>query len=178
MENSNHATSRNHASSEHDPEEERDFGSHVHETFGNRADYFLDVVRIYLGIGLFVKGIQFLVNSDFAGAAQMNNGQMDLMMGIMSHYIPLAHIAGGALLAAGLITRFAALAQLPILAGAVLFVHLPQGLFTRGQTLEFALLVMFLLVVFMLAGGGPLSLDRYFERKRAVRPTALHQHQN
>ena len=72
MEDSNHATIRNHRSSEHDPEEERDFGSHVHETFGNRADYFLDVVRIYLGIGLFVKGIQFLVNSDFAGAAQMN----------------------------------------------------------------------------------------------------------
>jgi hypothetical protein len=30
----------------------------------------------------------------------------------------------------------------------------------------------------MLAGGGPLSLDRYFERKRADRPAALHQHQN
>lgn len=178
MTNSNHVTSRNHASSEQDSDEERDFGSHVHEAFGNRADYFLDVVRIYLGIGLIVKGIQFLVNSDFTGVALMGNGQMDLMMGIMSHYIPLAHIAGGALLAAGLITRFAALAQLPILVGAVLFVHLPQGLFTRGQTLEFALLVMFLLVIFMLAGGGPLSLDRYFERKRADRPGAVHQHQN
>lgn len=178
MKNSNHATSRNQASSDHDPEEERDFASSVQETFGNRADYFLDVVRIYLGIGLFAKGIQFLVNSDFAGVSLMQDGKMDLMMGIMSHYIPLAHIAGGALLAAGLITRFAALAQLPILVGAVFFVHLPQGMFTRGQTFEFALLVTFLLVVFMLAGGGPLSVDRYFERKRADRPDALHQQQN
>ncbi|HMJ11644.1 MAG TPA: DoxX family protein [Polyangiaceae bacterium] len=176
--NSNPVTSRNHASSEEEPAEERDFGAAVHEAFGNRADYFLDIVRIYLGIGLFVKGIQFLVNSDFAGVALMKDGQMDLLMGMMSHYIPLAHIAGGLMLAAGLMTRFAALSQVPILLGAVFLVHLPQGLFTRGQTLEFALLVLFLLALFMLSGGGPLSLDRYFERKRADRPDALHQHQN
>jgi uncharacterized membrane protein YphA (DoxX/SURF4 family) len=176
---SNQTASRNGAASR-DPvegeEEERDFGSHVHEVFGNRAEYFLDVVRIYLGLGLFVKGIQFLINNDFAGVALMKDGKLDLMMGVMSHYIPLAHIAGGLLLAAGLITRFAALSQIPILAGAVLLVHLPQGLFTRGQTLEFALLVLFLLSVFMLAGGGPLSLDRYFERKRADRPEGQQMH--
>jgi putative oxidoreductase len=173
--NSRQGPGRNAVSSETETEEP-DFASRVNEAFGNRADYYLDFVRIYLGLGLVAKGIQFIVNSDFTGMSLMKNGQLDLLMGIMSHYIPVAHIAGGLLLAAGLITRVAALAQVPILLGAVFFVHLPEGLFTRGQTLEFALLVLFLLSVFMLAGGGPLSLDRYFERKREVRSEGLEQH--
>jgi uncharacterized membrane protein YphA (DoxX/SURF4 family) len=173
--NSKQSTSRNSRISRPDMDSEVDFGTRVHEAFGNRAEYFLDIIRMYLGIGLFAKGIQFLVDSDFAGAALMKDGKMDLMMGVMSHYIPLAHIAGGLLLAAGLVTRFAALSQLPILLGAVFLVHLPQGMFTRGQTLEFALLVLFLLGVFMLAGGGPLSLDRYFERKREERSAGVPQ---
>lgn len=171
--NAHQEVSSKSASSEIVTDGEADFTTRVHEAFGGRAEYFLDIVRMYLGIGLFAKGIQFLVNSDFAGNALMKEGKLDLLMGIMSHYIPLAHIAGGLLLAVGLITRFAALAQIPILLGAVFFVHLPQGLFTRGQTLEFALLVLFLLSVFMLAGGGPWSLDRYFERKREPRAGAL-----
>jgi uncharacterized membrane protein YphA (DoxX/SURF4 family) len=178
--NSKQAPTRNAASSKigSDLDSEVDFGTRVHEAFGNRAEYFLDIVRMYLGIGLFAKGIQFLVNSDFAGITLMKDGKMDLLAGVMSHYIPLAHIAGGLLLAAGLITRFAALSQVPILLGAVFLVHMPEGLFTRGQTLEFALLVLFLLGIFMLAGGGPLSLDRYFERKREDRPTGLEQREN
>jgi uncharacterized membrane protein YphA (DoxX/SURF4 family) len=177
--NSRQGTSQKIASSESDASEseapEADFAERVHEAFGNRAEYYLDFVRIYLGLGLFAKGIQFLVNSDFAGNALMKDGKLDLLMGVMSHYIPLAHIAGGLLLAAGLVTRFAALSQIPILLGAVFLVHLPEGLFTRGQTLEFALLVLFLLGLFTLAGGGPLSLDRYFERKRDDRSPELEQ---
>lgn len=154
--------------------DEADFSQRVHEAFGNRAEYYLDFVRIYLGLGLMAKGIQFLVNSDFTGNVLMKDG--DLLMVLMSHYIPLAHIAGGFLLTVGLITRFAALSQIPILLGAVFLVHLPEGLFTRGQTLEFALLVLFLLSIFVLSGSGPLSLDRYFEKKGAERDTGLHQH--
>jgi putative oxidoreductase len=72
-----------------------------------------------------------------------------------------AHLAGGALLALGLITRTAAIVQIPALIGAVFFVHLREGLFRTGQSLELSSLVLFLLCVFAVFGGGRLSLDHY-----------------
>ena len=36
---------------------------------------------------------------------------------IISHYVVMAHLAGGLMLAAGLLTRLAALVQLPVLVG-------------------------------------------------------------
>jgi uncharacterized membrane protein YphA (DoxX/SURF4 family) len=73
--------------------------------------------------------------------------------------VTIAHLAGGGLLAAGLLTRVASLIQVPALAGAILFVHLKEGLFTKAGTLELTILVLFLLVLFTIVGGGPLSAD-------------------
>jgi uncharacterized membrane protein YphA (DoxX/SURF4 family) len=84
---------------------------------------------------------------------------------MLAHYIPLAHIAGGALMLVGLGTRIAAIIQLPILVGAVFLVHLREGLFTRNQSLEFTALVLFLLIVYAIIGSGPLSVDHYVARK-------------
>jgi hypothetical protein len=70
------------------------------------------------------------------------------------------------MLAAGLLTRLAALIQIPILAGAVFLVHLEQGLLSANQSLEFSSLVFFLLVVVFVFGPGEWSADRYvFERE-------------
>src|SRR5687767_9083628 len=93
--NSNNATSSRAVSSDlaTDTDLEPSFDDRLHEAFGSRAEYFLDLLRIYLGLGLCAKGIQFIVNSDFAGEVLMRNGQMDLISGVMSHYIPIAHIA-------------------------------------------------------------------------------------
>jgi uncharacterized membrane protein YphA (DoxX/SURF4 family) len=45
-------------------------------------------------------------------------------------------------------------------------VHLREGLFTRGQALEFTVLVLFLLALFVIVGGGRWSLDYYLRRRR------------
>jgi uncharacterized membrane protein YphA (DoxX/SURF4 family) len=47
----------------------------------------------------------------------------------------------------------------PILIGAVFFVHRGEGLLTATQSLEFSALVLFLLLVFVVSGAGKLSLD-------------------
>jgi putative oxidoreductase len=70
------------------------------------------------------------------------------------------------LLAIGLITRIAALIQVPILFGAIFFVHMQQGLFSRQQDLEFVILVLFLLLMFAVYGGGRLSVDYVLEKRR------------
>ena len=84
---------------------------------------------------------------------------------IVGHYVIIAHLVGGLFLAIGLFTRFAALLQIPVLFGAVFFVHRAEGLFTTSQNLEFSILVLFLLILIFFYGPGVLSLDRVFFKK-------------
>ena len=71
------------------------------------------------------------------------------------------------MIAVGLFTRVAALAQLPILIGAVFVVHLQSGLLAPAQSLEFSALVLFLLILLVLWGSGRLSVDRYIVEQPA-----------
>jgi putative oxidoreductase len=81
-----------------------------------------------------------------------------------------AHLVGGILLALGLWTRWAALAQVPVIAAAVFLRHFAQGFFmhgiivdaARGQAIaggyEFTLLLLVATVALVLTGGGTLTL--------------------
>jgi len=129
-------------------------------------DVAFDLIRIYLGIGLFVRGWFFILDSSAVMGLLANSGDPTFASAAVVHYVALAHFGGGLLLAAGLLTRVAALVQIPVLIGAVFFVHLNDGLLAAGQSLEFSALVLFLLVIIFLHGSGRLSLDYYlFERK-------------
>ena len=124
-------------------------------------DYWLDCVRIYLGLGLLARGLLLITNTStgyFVDLLQ-RSGQPWITSGIMLHYVMVAHFVGGLLLTIGFLTRIAALVQIPVLIGAVFFVHRQDGLFALGQSLEFSALVLFLLGVFLVAGAGKLSLD-------------------
>ena len=124
-----------------------------------RRDLLLDLVRVYLGIGLFVKGLQFLSNREFLSSALRDSSQLDFLDAFLVHYIPLAHLGGGLLLAIGLLTRVSALLQLPILTGAVFLVLGRNGLFAHDQEFQFTCLVLFLLVIILIGGAGRLSVD-------------------
>lgn len=127
-----------------------------------RRDIWLDCVRIYLGLGLLARGVMivFNVRSEFIINLLSRSGSDWLVSGALIHYVAIGHFVGGFLLCIGFLTRIAALVQIPILAGAVFIVHRHDGLFALGQSLEFSALVLFLLIVVLIAGGGPLSLDR------------------
>ena len=124
-------------------------------------DIFFDMIRIYLGIGLAVKGIQFTWDDAYISSLLLQSGRLQVLSTAIAHYIPIAHIGGGLLLAMGFMTRTAVLFQLPILAGAVFLIHLQEGLFTRGQNLEFTALVLFLLLLILVHGPGRLSVDQH-----------------
>ena len=128
----------------------------------SRREIWLDCVRIYLGLGLLARGLLLITNTStgyFVDLLQ-RSGQSWLTTGVILHYVMLAHFVGGAMLTVGFLTRVAAAVQIPILAGAVFFVHRKDGLFAMGQSLEFSALVLFLLVIFFISGAGPLSVDR------------------
>lgn len=125
----------------------------------------LDLVRIYLGIGLFVRGLLFIGETQGVEAL-VDLSQFSLASAALVHYVTFAHLLGGLMLAAGLLTRLAALLQIPILMGAVFFVHLEEGLLATNQSLEFSALVLFLLILVFVFGPGRWSADRYvFERE-------------
>ena len=127
----------------------------------SHREHWLDCVRIYLGLGLFARGLLLITNTSTGFFVDLleRTGQPWLLTGFMLHYVMLAHFIGGALLMIGFLTRIAALVQIPILAGAVFVVHRQDGLFAMGQSLELSALVLFLLVVFAISGAGKLSLD-------------------
>jgi putative oxidoreductase len=143
----------------------------------SHRELWLDCVRIYLGLGLFARGLLLVTNTStgyFIDVLQRAN-QPWIVTGAVLHYVMLAHALGGLMLLVGFLTRIAALVQVPILAGAVFFVHRQDGLFAMGQSLEFSALVLFLLLVFVVNGAGKWSLDHaVFGERSAAHPEPTH----
>jgi uncharacterized membrane protein YphA (DoxX/SURF4 family) len=83
--------------------------------WANAHTYFpVDLVRIALGVILFLKGVTFITNlqylQDLISPFDKFGGGM-----ILLHYIASAPILGGILIVFGLLTRWAIIAQLTIL---------------------------------------------------------------
>lgn len=126
-----------------------------------------DLLRIYLGIGLFVRGVLFIADSaNFIQLLSPDAGAF-LRSTVIVHYVALAHVFGGTMMAAGLLTRLAALVQIPVLVGAVFVSQLQGGLMSADQSFEFSMLVLFLLVLIFLYGSGRWSADYYLFVKKA-----------
>ena len=132
----------------------------------NHTDLFIDLVRVYLGVGLFVKGIYFMAQRDYLQKLLEDSGNLVIAPVTIVHYVIPVHILGGLLLALGLLTRVAAVAQLPILIGATFWIHLPRLVAVEPrQDLELSALVLFLMVLIVIFGAGRWSLDHYLSRK-------------
>ena len=136
------------------------------------ADVFLDLVRIYLGAGLFVKGIFFMVNRDYLDKLLRDSGDLVIAPVTIAHYVIPVHIFGGILLALGLLTRVAALLQLPILLGAMFWIYLPKAMAVEPRlNFEFSALVLFLMLLIVVFGAGRWSVDHWLARRE---PGELH----
>jgi uncharacterized membrane protein YphA (DoxX/SURF4 family) len=125
---------------------------------GLRSDLGFDLIRAYLGVALLIRGYLFVSHPELIASYLEQSGDWFWPIAT-AHYVGFAHLGGGLLLAVGLGTRLAAAVQVPILIGAVFFIHMGDGLFWIGQSLELSSLVLFLLLVFSVFGSGPCSLD-------------------
>jgi len=126
-------------------------------------DLAYSIIRMFLGAALFVRGLILL--SDPAAISELA-GLNNLYWWFS--YITIIHLVGGLLLTLGFLTRIAALLQIPILAGAVFFIHMRQGLVTEGQSLELSALVFVLLMIYFLFGSGSLSLDNFITKRKST----------
>src|SRR5882724_12355807 len=64
----------------------------------SRRELWLDLVRIYLGLGLFARGLLLISGASpgFIINLLERSGQPWLITGLLLHYVTLAHLVGGA----------------------------------------------------------------------------------
>lgn len=120
----------------------------------------IDALRMYLGVALVFKGIYFVMNMQ-----EIENmvGGIGLWENTVAWYVVFAHIVGGFALAVGLGTRIAAALNISVLFGAVFLVHSAEGLFSKGQGMEFSLFVLFALCLVLWRGAGKVSVDHFLK---------------
>lgn len=122
----------------------------------------LDLVRIALGVFLFAKGVSFI--SDTAYLENLLSSIDKIGGGMfLIHYIVPAHMIGGIMIVFGLLTRWAIIAQLPILIGAVIINFMGE---MNIQNLFIALITLAICVFFMFYGSGKNSADYYFKMEK------------
>jgi len=122
----------------------------------------LDLVRIALGVFLLLKGIVFMENTAYLKNIIESQNVIDLspiVLIILVYYVTFAHMVGGILIALGILTRLAAIIQIPIVLGAVFL----TGIFQEPiNTMAWpSITALILLVLFTILGSGPISLDKY-----------------
>jgi putative oxidoreductase len=129
-------------------------------------DLALLVLRLVVGLLFVGHGAQKLFGVFGGGGLQATAGMFD-SIGLQPGWLHAraagtAEFLGGALIALGLFTPFAAAALIGVMIAAVLTVHAPNGIWNTNQGYEFNLVLA--AVVFALAGigAGGWSLDNAF----------------
>jgi putative oxidoreductase len=133
------------------------------------SQYGATVLRLFLGVTFVMHAYLALVIYTPAGAAAFNAKMGIPLPEVAAWFTILAHGLGGLMMILGLWTRWAALANLPVMLGALVFVHLSQGYFLKGVLVgsapqaagyEYVLLIVGATLAQVLLGGGALAITR------------------
>lgn len=135
---------------------------HLNKWANSHTYYPLDLIRIGLGGFIFYKGLYFMSNSlvlaELIEPLKNYVGEV-----ILLHYVVPAHLIGGILIIFGLLTRWALIAQVPVLIGAVII-----NILGIMNLLNFvtASIILLLSVFFIIYGSGKHSADYYFKMEQ------------
>ena len=125
---------------------------------------WLTLFRIILGLILLAKGISFFHDSTALESMMQKRGwnMFETNAQTLSFIITYVHLLGGLFISVGFITRWAALAQIPILIGAVFFVNMEAGMSFTNRELLLSIVTLLLSVWFIIKSSGPISADEFF----------------
>ena len=131
--------------------------------WANRNSYYpLDILRVALGVFLFIKGLFFMGNTqilvDLIQPIQNLAGSM-----IAIHYVAPAHLIGGLLIIFSLLTRWSIVAQLPIIISAIVINFVGE---MDTINLMLSSIVLLLCFFFLFYGSGKHSADYYFKMQQ------------
>ncbi len=120
--------------------------------------------RAVLGILLFSMGINFIFHAPHLEEL-ISQSRFNFNEHIISYYISIAHLFGGAFIILGLITRIAIILQLPVLLAAVLF-NIESPAFSSSFELFLSVVALALLIFYLIKGPGIFSMDAYRKRNK------------
>jgi uncharacterized membrane protein YphA (DoxX/SURF4 family) len=127
---------------------------------------WIDFLRILLGLILILKGITLIINREQV-ILNMELSNIDVFSFLVtSQYVLVFYLAGGLLLAIGLITRIIILFQIPILIATIIFINYHQGLFALNSELIYSILILGLLIFFLIYGSGKFSVDYILSKSK------------
>ncbi len=131
--------------------------------WANAHSYYpVDLIRVALGVFLFMKGVDFM--SNIQQMVAVLRPFQDIPGGMMIiHYLVPAHFVGGFLISIGLLTRWAVVAQLPILFGAIWVNFLDV---MNMNNLILATITLLVCVFFLFYGSGKKSADFYLKMQQ------------
>jgi putative oxidoreductase len=129
---------------------------------GGLEPYGALVLRVVLGAVYIAHAYLALVVIGPAKAVELQRAMHIPLPEIGAWYLILAHGLGGIFLVLGLLVRWAALANIPIVAVALWFVHLQQGFFILGgkSGYEYTLLLLGATIAQALLGSGAFTLKK------------------
>lgn len=127
---------------------------------------WIDFLRILLGIVLMLKGIALVVNREQV-LINMELSNIDLFSFLVtSQYVLVFYIAGGILVAVGLLTRVIVLFEIPILVATIIFIDYHEGLFELNSGLIYSILILGLLIFYFIYGSGKISIDNLLSKSK------------
>ncbi len=123
---------------------------------------WLDFFRVLLGTVLVWQALFFLANKN-AVVQVVDQYGFGFYTMTAAHAIIGIHLVGGVLIFFGLLTRFAAAIQLPVLLCNIIFVVIPKGFMSIRPEAELTVFVFALVILFLFEGSGHFSLDNYLK---------------
>ena len=117
---------------------------------------WLTILRIALGIVILLKGISFFKDSTDIQIIVQSPGLsiLDNNVSLIAFIITYCNLLGGFFITVGLFTRWVALALIPILIGAIIFVNNETGMSFNNFDLALTVAVLLLLSFFVMKGSG------------------------
>ena len=123
-----------------------------------QVDLALLALRVGAGLSMAAHGYQKVFTYGFSGVAKSFEGMGIPMASVAGPAVAVLELAGGILLALGLLTRPIALLLVFDMIGAMAFAHIQNGFFApKGVELTLLFAVSFLALA--IAGAGSYSVD-------------------
>jgi putative oxidoreductase len=130
---------------------------------GNLEAYGALVLRIFLGVIYMAHAYLVIFKIGFPGGLIAFNRSVGIPLPeVAAWYLVLAQGLGGLLLVLGILVRWAALANIPVMVGAIWFVHAGQGFFIFGGKIgyEYTLFLLGATIAQALLGPGAFTLKK------------------
>ena len=123
--------------------------------------YGTTVLRVFLGVIYVMHAYLAAFVYGPSGMAALQTAKGIPFPEIGTWYLIVAHGLGGICLILGILVRWAALVNIPIMAGALFLVHLKQGFFVGKESgYEYVLLVLGATIAQALLGAGAFTLRK------------------